>query len=166
MKLIVIATTIGLALSAASFFGQNQANGDEGILKKLDSDLEAAKLKGDTVTIDRVIADSYIEINSRGVVTTKADLMKAARALKTAGRGISVGPEETVDDLKIRFHGDTALISGRLTIKYQFIEHQTSSSQTQSQNPSIVDQERFLKVYVKTEGRWRLVAQQATFVAK
>ncbi len=166
MKLIVIAITLVLVLGGASSLGQNHPMNSESAIKKLERDLEAARLKGDTVTLDRLIAEGYIEIDSRGLVTTKADLLKTARAMKTPPQGVSVGPEKTIDDLAIRFHGDTALVSGRVNIRYQFMEYQTSAPQTPTKDPAVVDQERFLRVYVKTGGSWRLVSQQHTFVAK
>ncbi|HUS10812.1 MAG TPA: hypothetical protein VMZ30_10125, partial [Pyrinomonadaceae bacterium] len=72
----------------------------------------------------------------------------------------------TVDDLTIRLHGDSALVVGRTTIRYQFIENQTLSSPTQPQRPVIVDQERFIRTYAKVNGRWQLVSWQTTSIAK
>src|SRR4030095_5687522 len=110
------------------------------IIKQLESELEAALLKGDAVILDRILADDYIEISSRGEVRKKADVIAAARARRAAPRGVSVGPDSKVDDLKILFHGASAFVVGRRTIHYQFMENQTSSPLTQLQNPAKVDQ--------------------------
>ncbi|HEX9421788.1 MAG TPA: hypothetical protein VF899_01000 [Pyrinomonadaceae bacterium] len=46
-----------------------------------------------------------------------------ARATNGARCGVSTGPDKTVDDLAIRLHGDNALVVGRTTIRYQFMEY-------------------------------------------
>jgi len=162
----IIVAVLGLFLTLSPPYAQKQGNKSELVIKKLERELEAALLKGDNVTLDRILADDYIEINAQGGVKKKADLIAVARAMSAGPRGITLGPDKTVDDLTIRLHGDNALVIGRTTIRYQFMEYQTSSSQTQSQNPVTVDQERFIRTYSKATGRWQLVAWQTTSIAK
>lgn len=162
----IIVAVLGLFLTLSPPYAQKQGNKSELVIKKLERELEAALLKGDNVTLDRILADDYIEINAQGGVKKKADLIAVARAMSAGPRGITLGPEKTVDDLTIRLHGDNALVIGRTTIRYQFMEYQTSSSQTHSQNPVTVDQERFIRAYSKVAGRWQLVAWQTTSIAK
>ena len=157
---------LGLVLVLSPGYGQNQIDKSVMEIKKLESALEAALSKGESVTLDRILAEDYIEITAQGVVRKKSDVITVARAMSAAPRGVMLGPEKSVDDLTTRFHGDSALVAGRTTTRYQFMEYQTSSSQPQSQNPVTVDQERFIRVYSKVGGRWQLVAWQTTSIAK
>jgi ketosteroid isomerase-like protein len=157
---------LGLGLTLSPCFGRNQENNSELAIKQLEVELETALSKGDSVTLDRILADDFIEVNSRGVIKKKSDVIASAHARSAAPHSVSVGPTRTVDDLKIHLHGDSALVVGRTTISYQFMENQTSSPQTQPQNPASVDQERFMRSYAKISGRWQLVAWQTTFIAK
>jgi len=160
-----VVAILGLVLILSPTYAQNQGKSGELEIKKLERELEAALLKGDSVTLDRILGDDYIEIDAQGNVKRKADVIAVSRA-RSAPRGVSLGPEKTVDDLTIRLYGDSALVVGRTTIRYQFMENQTLSTQPQSQNPVTVDQERFIRSYSKVSGSWRLVAWQTTFIAK
>ena len=162
----IVVAVLGLVLTLSPCYTQNQGNNSELVIKKLERELEAALLKGDSAALDRLLADDYIEINAQGDVANKADLLALARARSSRPPVKSVGPQKTVDDLTIRLHGDSALVVGRTTIRYQFMEYQTSSPQTQSQNPVTVDQERFIRAYSKVGGRWQLVTWQMTAIAK
>lgn len=162
----IVVAMLGLVLTLSPCYAKNQGNNRELVIKKLERELEAALSKGDSVELDRILADDYIEIDAQGSVKKKADVIAVARAMSAAPRGVSLGPDKTVDDLTIRLHGDNALVVGRTTIRYQFMEYQTSSPQTQSQNPVTVDQERFIRAYSKVGERWQLVAWQTTSIAK
>jgi len=92
--------------------------------------------------------------------------MRVAGAMSAGPRGVSIGPDTSVDELTVRLHGDSALVVGRTTIRYQFMEYQTTGPQKQTHNPVTIDQQRFIRTYVKTSGRWQLVAWQTTAIAK
>jgi uncharacterized protein DUF4440 len=147
-------------------YGQNQSANPQQTIQKLERELETALSKGNSATLDRILAEDYIEINAQGVVRKKADVLAGARAMSAAPGGVMIGPEITVDELTTRFHGDCALVAGRTTTRYQFMNYQTSSPQAQPQGPVTVDQERFIRSYSKVDGRWQLVAWQTTSIAK
>jgi hypothetical protein len=162
----MVVAILSAVLTLTPSYAQNSGNNSELITKNLERELETALLKGDSVTLDRLLANDYVEIDAQGSVKRKADVIAIARARTAGQRGVSLGPEKTVDDLSVRFYGDSALVVGRTTIRYQFMENQTSSPQTQSQNPATLDQERFIRSYSKVGGRWQLVAWQTTAIAK
>jgi hypothetical protein len=145
---------------------KRQVNANEKAIKQLERELETALSKGDSGTLDRILADDYVEIDAQGGLKNKTDVLALARARSAGPRGVSVGPEITVDGLTIRIHGDSAAVVGRTTIRYQFMENETSSSLTQSQTPANVNQERFIRSYSKIGGRWQLVTWQTTSIAK
>jgi hypothetical protein len=161
-----VVAVLGLVLTLPFCYGQKRGNNSEMAIKTVEHELEAALSKGDVAELERILADDYLEITSQGDVRKKADVIAVARAMSARPRGVSIGPDKTVDDLMIRLHGDCALVAGRTTIRYQFMEYQTTSPQTQTQNPVTVDQERFIRVYSKMNGPWQLVAWQTTFIAK
>lgn len=160
-----VVAALGLVI-AFFCYGQNRVANPQQSIQQLEQELETALLKGDSATLDRILAEDYIEINAQGGLRKKVDVIAVARAMSAAPRGVMLGPEKTVDDLTTRFHGDCALVAGRTTTRYQFMEYQTSSPQPQPQNPVTVDQERFLRSYSKVGGRWQLVAWQTTSIAK
>ena len=162
----VVVAMLALVLSLCACYAQQQGNKSELAIKNLERELEAALTKGDAVALDRLLADDYMEVDARGGVKKRADVLALARSVSSKPSAVTVGPEKTVDELTIREYGDCALVSGRTTTRYQFMEYQTSSPQTQTQNPATVDQERFTRIYSKVGGRWRLVAWQTTSIAK
>ena len=162
----IIFTLLGLVLTLAPGYGQKPENSSELVIKKLERELEAALLKNDSATLDRLLADDYIQIDARGTLKNKSEVIAAARTMSAVSRGVALGPTRTVDQLTIRLHGDSALVVGRTTISYQFMENQTSSSQAPSQNPQTADQERFMRAYSKVKGTWQLVAWQTTSIAR
>ena len=162
----ILVAVLGLVLTLSLCSAQNRKNNGEQAIKTLERELEAALLKGDSITLDRILADDYIEINPQGDVRKKADLMTVARAMSAGPRGVSIGPETSVDELTVRLYGDSALVVGRTTIRYHFMEYQTTSPQTQTQNPVTIDQQRFIRTYLKVSGRWQLVTLQTTAIAK
>jgi hypothetical protein len=162
----ILVAVLGLVLTLSLCSAQDPKKNGEQAIKALDRELETALSKGDSVTLDRILSEDYIEINPQGDVRKKADLMTVARAMSAGSRGVSIGPDTSVDELTVRLHGDSALVVGRTTIRYQFMEYQTTGPQKQTQNPVTIDQQRFIRTYVKTSGRWQLVAWQTTAVAK
>lgn len=161
----IVVAVLGLVLTLFPCHAQNQ-NSSELVIKELERELEPALLKGDSIRLDQILAEDYIEIDAQGGIKKKADVIAVARKVSARPRVVAVGPEKTVDDLTIRLHGDNALVVGRTTIRYQFMEYQTSSPQTQTQDPVTVEQERFIRVYSKVGGRWQLVSWQTTSIAK
>jgi len=162
----ILVAVLGLVLTLPLCSAQDPKKNSEQSIKALDRELETALSKGDSVTLDRILSADYIEINPQGDVRKKADLMTVARAMSAGARGISIGPNTSVDELTVRLHGDSALVVGRTTIRYQFMEYQTTGPQTQPQSPVTIDQQRFIRTYVKVGGRWQLVAWQTTSIAK
>ena len=164
----IVTAVLGLVLTFSPCYAKNHGGKRiESVIKKLERELEGALLKGDSVTLNRILADDYIEINAQGGVAYKAALISIARARSAVPPVKSVGPQKTVDDLTIRSHGDSVLVTGRTTIRYQFMEYQkTSPATTHFQNPETVDQERFIRAYSNLGGRWQLVAWQTTSIAK
>jgi len=166
MKLMRIFTFVVLIAAAIFSKGQAQVIKTEERVKQVDDKLAAALQEGDLAAVNELLADDYIEINAQGLVSRKPDLMAIVRARAAAPRAKSVGPEVTIDETSLRTYGDTAVLIGRTTTRYQFMEYQTSPDAPPSAAPIDIQQERFMKVYSKRDGRWQLVASTRTAIAK
>ena len=171
LVVVISATALGAptTLHLHYFLAGNskqKINPDEKVIKQVERELESALLKGDSATLDSILADDYVEIDARGGLKKKTDMLALARARSAVPRGMSIGPEITVDCLTIRIHGDLAVVVGRTSIRYQFMENETSVPQAQPQTPANINQERFIRSYAKLDGRWQLVTWQTTSIAK
>jgi ketosteroid isomerase-like protein len=100
-----------------------------------------AYLKKDIAFLDRILADDYVETNSEGNVTTKAE------ALADLKSGAYVPISGVQDNVKVRVYGDAAVATGRSTVKAQY-KGKDASGQFQ-----------WTDTWVKLAGRWQCVAE-------
>lgn len=114
-------------------------------IRKLEEVSREATLKNDAVVLDQLLADSWMNTNAIGTVTTKAQLMEI---LKTSPFNITSIEN---DDVKVRVYGDTAVVTGR-----------SKSTRAARDNALVTGQVRFTRVYTKQSGRWQVVAAQST----
>jgi Domain of unknown function (DUF4440) len=169
MKLLIMLTLAVLTTAATLSSGQEKVTKTEELVREMDSKLSAALLHGDAASVefaDGLIADNYLGINAQGIVRHKSDIMAIIRAQASAPRSKSLGPEISLDESAFFLFGDTAILTGLTTTKYQFMEYQTLPQPDQPPAPNASDQERFTRVYSKVNGRWRLVVFQTTSIAK
>ena len=103
-----------------------------------------AHLQGDTVALGRLWADDMMITVPAMPVMSKADAMRFWRT----GRS-NIARYETTG-LRLRIYASSAVVTGELHRERNF------NGQTVS------DHWRFIKVYVRREGRWQVVAYQAT----
>lgn len=142
-----------LALSMClSVMGQSitksQGNGRiEQELMQLERDWSAAYLKHDVDTVDRLLAEEYVGIDGRGIITNKAQEIEEAKAPRPeAPKPAFTVLDETVTDMKIRLYGKVAVVTGRTTERIEFKGKESSI------------QYRRTTVWVKREGRWKCVS--------
>jgi ketosteroid isomerase-like protein len=79
----------------------------------LDTEYQAAVERNDAATMDKILADDMVLVIGRGVVYTKADLLKSARD-KDA---IYEHQVEIDNSQKVRVWGDTAVVTAKLWLK-------------------------------------------------
>ena len=101
--------------------------------------------KKDRAVLERYWADEFSCIHSNGVVRNKKEEISAA--LSSSGGGALV---ET-DELRVHVYGDVAVVTGRDT-------------NTGSQKGFQPGARRFTDLFVRRDGRWQMVACQATLV--
>ena len=136
-----------LLLAACGLAFGDQAS-DEQELKQLVKDLNAAIVKADTAFLDRVLAQDYVHYRPRGTIENRAQYLEDRK-------DGSVKFESLVaDDVKVRFYGDTAIVTYRSTAKGK------------DQQGTIDEQRLWTRVFVRRDGRWQLVHSQGTSIQK
>lgn len=136
------------ALSIAQTSVKTSGVGDtERQLMQLERDWSDAYLRHDTTVVDRILADEYVGIDGRGIVTTKSDEIEEARGPKP---GAPAAPftvlGESVTDMKVRLYGNTAVVNGRVIEKIRSNDKESEI------------QYRRTTVWVKRDKRWQCVS--------
>jgi ketosteroid isomerase-like protein len=108
--------------------------------------LAAAYMRGDRAFVDDLLADDWTSTDYQGHAWTKANVL----ALFGAGGPTFTKMEIDVD--KVRLVGDVAIVTGR----------SVSEGRIGGRDLSIT--QRYTDVYVRRDGRWRIVASQGTQV--
>jgi len=142
--------TIGIAvmlLTVASISsGQRQSarrnrrvNGAQ-VIKQVDHERIQAQIDADAAALNRLYADDFIGIGPSGVMRTKPQVISDFTSGSLKFQSI------VTDDVRVRIYGNTAVETGRSTMIGQ-------------DGGKIVPRDnRFTRVWVKQQGRWRLVA--------
>jgi ketosteroid isomerase-like protein len=143
-RTIVIAV---LTLTAASIaLGQKQSarpdqkKSVEQVIRQLDHERIQAQIGADRAALDRIYADDFIGIGPSGTVRTKPQVISDFTSGDLKFQSI------TTDDVRLRVYGNTAVETGRSTMDGQ------------DKGKTVPRDNRFTRVWVKQQGRWRLVA--------
>ena len=120
----------------------------EQAIRQLMKEQANAQQKNDTAALERIWADDFTFTNSSGEVQTKAQRLAEIKSGELKFESISI------DDVQVRVYGDTAVVTGRGTVKGQ------------RRGQDLTGQSRSTSVYVKKQGRWQVVATQITRIAQ
>ena len=110
------------------------------LLSQLEDAWMAARLLGKSKVTEQIVDDEYQGATSRGVRQTKAEFIKSVES--SAG----VFAHCVHSDRVIQIRGDTAISTGTATLS----------------SPKRRVSFRYLRVFSKTKGKWRLIASQST----
>lgn len=141
---LMIFVLIGVASSTV--FGQTKKPKDEQALLKLQREWLDAYQKHDAVALERIEADDFTLTESDGKVTTKAEDVASVRNAKPPQ------PDDSfdVEDVKMRFYDDAAVLIGIVILKYR------------NKGEIVIERFRYTDTYVKRRGKWQVVASQLT----
>jgi ketosteroid isomerase-like protein len=107
---------------------------DAKTINALDTEYQAAVARNDVVTMDRLLADGFILISSKGKTYTKQDLLEEARS------GRIHYDRQDDSEQTVRVFGDTAIITAKLFAKGEEggkpFEYTLWFSDTYSRTPS------------------------------
>jgi uncharacterized protein (TIGR02246 family) len=119
--------------------GSHQTSVEEAI-KKLDNERIQAQIHADAAAIDRIYADDFIGVGPSGTVRTKAQVISDFTSGDLKFQSI------TTDEVQVRVYENTAVETGLSTMIGQ------------DKGQTVPRDTRFTRVWVKQQGRWRLVA--------
>jgi ketosteroid isomerase-like protein len=156
MKRFILILTAGIAAAmvGSAHIEGRQDVGAEREVRELEAQLSRAVVKGDRGIFDRVLASDFTHTSHSGKFKTRAEWMAEDKVDSRQGKpqaGKTTYEAFDVDDLAVRIYGETAVVTGRSTPK----------GRTAKGEP-IRGQYRFLRVWVKRDGRWQAVAFQGT----
>lgn len=113
-------------------------------IRRLESSVRQAILKGDVELFDRLLAEDFSHTSASGRTRTKAEWMEG----RTPGQ--SAYSAYDVHDLKIRIYGDTAVVTGLSDAKWR------------DEGEERRGRYRFIRVWIRRDGQWKAVAFQST----
>ena len=143
---IVLAVLGGLLTISTPLVAQS-GNAEQALLQ-LERDWEQANAKNDLSLLGRILAPECVTTDSDGRVTTRAEVFARRKS------GAVKYTAFTQDDYKVQVIGDTAIVTGRITMK------------AERDGKDISGQERFTDTFVRRGGQWQAVASHSSRVAK
>jgi ketosteroid isomerase-like protein len=118
--------------------------GVEQTLMKIENDMLAALLKKDLATFGKHFAEEAVLTTPDGSVVTKAELLGDLKS------GALVLESSSITDMKVKAHGDTAVVTYITTDKGKY------------KGQDISGRFRWTDVFVRRGGSWQLVAGHGT----
>jgi len=121
---------------------------DEQQVRQLENEWINAFIEGDTETLDRILAEDFIFTDPEGRLLTKAEWLADLKSGELNFESIHL------DNLQVRMYGDAAVANGRVTVK------------AQSKEGGFNGQYCYTDMYVKRNGQWQAVAEQAILLSQ
>ena len=137
---ILLLTAAPIALAQEQSARRDQRRSVEQVIRQLDHERIQAQIGADAVALDRIYANDFIGIGPSGTVRTKPQVISDFTSGDLKFQSI------TTDDVRVRVYGNTAVETGR------------SIMSGQDKAKTVPPDNRFTRVWVKQQGRWRLVA--------
>ena len=124
------------------------SGGAEKALEKMDHAYAEALTKRDVKVLDEIWSPDYTFVNPRGELLSKAQRIANVQRGTTEFRKMSPQKE------RLNVHGNFAVEVGRIIVEGEYSGHESSGEY------------RYTTVWVKTQGRWRMLANQITLIAQ
>src|SRR5205809_3813323 len=112
----------------------------EQVIRKLDNERIQAQIHAEVAALERIYADDFIGVGPSGTVRTKPQVISDFTSGDLRFQSI------TTDDVQVRVYENTAVETGLSTMVGQ------------DKGKAVPRDTRFTRVWVKQQGRWRLVA--------
>jgi uncharacterized protein (TIGR02246 family) len=143
-QLFAIAAVTFLMAAIASGQEQGAARDPRKIveqaIRKLDNERIQAQIHADAAALERIYAEDFIGVGPSGTVRTKPQVIADFTSGNLRFQSI------TTDDVKVRVYGNAAVETGLSTMNGQ------------DKGNAVPHDTRFTRVWIKQQGRWRLVA--------
>jgi uncharacterized protein (TIGR02246 family) len=141
----LVAAVLVFAATSTSPGQEQSATRDHGssieqAIRQLDQERIQAQIGADAAALDRIYAEDFIGVGPSGTVRTKAQVISDFTAGSLKFQSI------TTDEVLVRVYDNTAVETGLSTMIGQ------------DNGKAVPRDTRFTRVWVKQQGRWRLVA--------
>src|ERR1051326_4870113 len=136
----LVFTATSLALAQEQSASKDQGSSVEQTIRQLDNERIQAQIHADAAALDRIYADDFIGVGPSGTVRTKAQVISDFTSSDMKFQSI------TTDEVQVRVYENTAVETGLSTMIGQ------------DKGQTVPRDTRFTRVWVKQQGRWRLVA--------
>ena len=137
---VLALTATAIALGQKQSSSRDQRSSVEQAIRQLDRERIQAQIGADAVALERIYADDFIGVGPSGIVRTKAQVISDFTAGDLKFQSI------TTDEVQVRVYENTAVETGLSTMVGQ------------DKGKAVPRDTRFTRVWVKQQGRWRLVA--------
>jgi len=146
MRTVIVLILAFVSVSSATW----SSEGHQQVATKIEALERAwstAFLKHDTATIASILADDYVGIDGRGVVSDKSYEIEEAKAPAAgAPPGTYIVLSETLSDVRVRLYGDAAVLTA------------TNTARVSDRGEETMVRYRRTTVYVSRNGKWQCVS--------
>jgi ketosteroid isomerase-like protein len=126
---------------------RNRRNGVEQELRKLETRWQEALTHRDSAMLDRLMDDDYTLTTVTGEIVNKARVLAEIKSINATA-------DVRNTEVAVRVYGEVAVVTGLVLITGKFNDKDVST------------RSRYMKVYVRRQGQWRVVAAQATLITQ
>jgi uncharacterized protein (TIGR02246 family) len=148
LKMACVLAALSLFAVGAVAARQEATTKAEQEVRKLEREWLDAYEKNDAGAMERIVADGFTITFPNGGVQTREQLMRMIRAPR---RGPA--PKFHTEDVRSRAYGDTVILTGRVISEF-----------TQPDGKTTREASRYTDTYVRTGGRWQVVASHLSNV--
>jgi len=136
--LALAATSIAIGQEQSA--GRDQRSSVEQTIRQMDNERIQAQIHADATALNRIYAEDFIGIGPSGTVRHKPQVLSDFTSGHLKFQSI------TTDEVQVRVYENTAVETGLSTMVGQ------------DKGKAVPRDNRFTRVWVKQQGRWRLVA--------
>ena len=115
-------------------------------LRTIEDQLAAAWVAGDRSVHERVLSEDWSVIDAQGRIRTKAQVLE--EMFQPGERSIT----GRIDEVNVRPYGDWAVVTGKTHVAGRYEGNEINVTL------------RFMDVFRRAEGKWQVVASQATLL--
>jgi uncharacterized protein (TIGR02246 family) len=144
MKRLILIALLAIISSAPAL----AQSGAEREVLKLNKEYEEAIARRDATVHERLLAHDYTYTPGNGNIMGRAEHMSFTKSGAVEVKSLRS------EDVRVRVYGDTAVVTGM----WVSVDRRAGREFAERRI-------RYLRVYVRREGRWQIVAEQRTGVA-
>ena len=139
---------IAMVILATAFFAAAQTPADKRVeseLLRIQHEMIDTSLRGDKSAFERYTADTYIETDFNGAVTTRARTLDNFLTPPS-----SMKPTVEIQDVQVHLYGDTAVMSSR------------GNYRAEANGQKITNSFRTTDIWLRHDGRWQMIASHGS----